>query len=288
MIPDLLIVIETIFYFIIGCCFGSFINVIVHRLPLEESIISPPSHCSICKYRIHWFDNIPLISWFFLRGKCRKCNKRISLIYPFVELVTGLLFVLSSYSMPSKFGVGVDYITTLSGWVFFSILLVLGILDLKYFWLPDSICKVGILSGIFSSVIIGIKYAPASKFLFILEAIIAALIGYLIFQFISAIGLRVYKKPAMGKGDSKLTALIGSWLGIKGLGITILLAFYIAGIFVIIGLISKKLQKSQKIPFGIFLALSGMSVWHFGNSAFTKLIYLGTYSTGNANIVFNQ
>ncbi len=275
MVSDQILVIETIFSFMMGCCFGSFINVIIYRLPHGQSILVPRSYCVKCKHRISFLENIPLVSWVFLRAKCRYCRQRISVIYPLLELICGFLFVISNYSEPSIFAINSKYIITILGWIFFSLLLPLAILDIKYFWLPESICKIGIISGILSSVIIETLYISSSKYLITLSSIIAALLGYIVFQLISEIGLRVFHKPAMGKGDSKLTALIGSWLGIKGTFITIWLAFNLAGIFVIIGLISKRIKRNQKIPFGTFLVLSGMSVWHFGNDAFTQIMYFG-------------
>ena len=262
--------------FIMGCCFGSFINVVIYRLPHGQSIIFPSSHCIECNSKIRWFENIPIISWLFLKGRCRDCGANISIIYPIVELSSGFLFVLNNYSFTPLFDSNSNILPIIFGWFFISILLMLAILDIKYFWLPNSICKVGILSGVLYTLVIGVIYDASNIVHLILESVFAAFLGYFIFQIISALGLRIYKKPAMGKGDSKLAALIGSWLGIKGLGITIWLAFNLAGIFVIIGLISNKLKRDQKIPFGAFLALSGMSVWHLGNATFSKLIFLGT------------
>ena len=162
-----------------------------------------------------------------------------------------------------------------SGWIFISILLVMAILDIKYFWLPDSISRLGILVAIFLSVFLKIRYAELTSYLFIFETILAASLGYLIFKAISEIVFKIYKKPVMGKGDAKLAALIGSWLGLKGLLISIWLAFFLAGILGIIGLISRKIKKDQKIPFGSFLSLSGLFVWYFGNDSLANLIFLG-------------
>ena len=151
----------------------------------------------------------------------------------------------------------------------------MAILDIKYFWLPDSISRLGILVAIFLSVFLKIRYAELTSYLFIFETILSASLGYLIFKAISAIGLRIYKKPVMGRGDAKLSALIGSWLGLKGLLISIWVAFFLAGILGIIGLMSRKIKKDQKIPFGSFLSLSGLFVWYLGNDSLTNLIFLG-------------
>tara|TARA_B100000579_G_scaffold314111_1_gene263579 strand:- start:733 stop:1542 length:810 start_codon:yes stop_codon:yes gene_type:complete len=267
--------IKLVFTFLIGCCFGSFINVIIYRLPLGESIIFPSSHCRKCNYKIIWYENIPIISWIFLSGRCSNCREEISLIYPIIEFLTGILFVLNNYSLNSRLDIGSQLIPMVSGWIFISILLVMAILDIKYFWLPDSISRLGILVAIFLSVFLKIRYAELTSYLFIFETILAASLGYLIFKAISAIGLRIYKKPVMGKGDAKLSALIGSWLGLNGLLISIWVAFFLAGILGIIGLMSRKIKKDQKIPFGSFLSLSGLFVWYLGNDSLTNLIFLG-------------
>ena len=275
MIFEESILILNIFSFAMGCCFGSFINVMIYRLPLAKSIVFPGSHCVKCKHRISLIENIPLISWFFLGGKCIKCNERISITYPIVELVTGLLFLLNNYSLTSVFLIDAVFVKAILGWIFISTLITLAILDIKYFWLPNSICKFGILLGIFFSILIELIYKPSTSFIFTYESIISASLGYLIFQFISALGLKIFKEPSMGKGDAKLSALLGAWLGIKGLFLAIWLSFYMGGVFVIIGLISKKLKRRQKIPFGAFLSLSGILVWFLGNDFLQNLIYLG-------------
>ena len=260
--------------FIVGCCIGSFINVIIYRLPIGESIVFPGSHCVKCNYNIRWYENIPIISWIFLRGKCISCNEKISLAYPFIELIVGFLFVLNNSSTPPRIQADSNSIILIFGSIFISILFILAILDYKYLWLPRNICNIGILLGILLSVIIKISYQNINDNYLILETLIALVLGYLIFQVISSIGLRIYKKPAMGIGDKKLAALLGSWLGIKGLGASIWLSFNLAGIFVIIGLISKKIRRDQKIPFGSFLALSGLLVWYFGADIFFNLIFI--------------
>ena len=267
--------IKNVFTFLIGCCFGSFINVIIYRLPLGESIIFPASHCPECDYKIRWYQNIPLISWILLRGRCVKCNQKISIIYPIIESSTGILFILNNYSLNSRLSIGPQAITTICGWIFISILLTMVILDMKYLWLPDVISKFGIIFSILLSVFFQIRFENLNTNFLIIETILATILGYLIFKTISAIGFRIYKKPAMGQGDAKLAALLGSWLGLKGLLISIWLAFFFAGIFGIIGLIFRKIKKDQKIPFGSFLSLSGLFVWYLGNNFISDLILLG-------------
>ncbi len=128
-----------IYLFVIGCCVGSFINVLNFRLPLGQSIFYPSSRCTKCDYKIKWFDNIPLISWILLGAKCRECKRTISINYPLVELTTGLIFCANFFANPSIYNQLPKFIILLSGIIFSSILIVLTILDCKYFWLPKNI-----------------------------------------------------------------------------------------------------------------------------------------------------
>ena len=267
--------IKNVFTFLIGCCFGSFINVIIYRLPLGQSIVFPGSHCPECTYEIRWYQNIPIISWILLKGRCIKCNQKISIMYPIIELLIGILFVLNNYSLNSRLSIAPQAITTVYGWIFISILITMAILDMKYLWLPEIISKLGIIFSILCSFLFQIRFENLNTNFLIIETILATSLGYLIFKSISAIGFSIYKKPAMGKGDAKLAALLGSWLGLKGLLISIWLAFFFAGIFGIIGLMLRKIKKDQKIPFGSFLSLSGLFVWYLGNNFISDLILLG-------------
>ena len=261
-----------IYLFTLGCCIGSFINVVVYRLPLDQSVIYPGSRCPKCKTKINWFDNLPLISWFLLRGKCRFCKTKISFSYPIIELSAGLLVWLNLYANPSIYSQLPIFITIILGTFFITILLALAILDFKYFWLPQFFTLGGLIVGIASSLLIDLfnDFYHLSYFIY---SITAALLGFILFFLVSYIGERIYKKPIMGGGDLKMVALLGAWLGIKGLLISIWLSFFVAGIFVIFGLILKKIKRNQRIPFGVFLAFSGLIVWFFGNKIFLNLIF---------------
>tara|TARA_Y100000746_G_C15333299_1_gene378668 strand:- start:46 stop:846 length:801 start_codon:yes stop_codon:yes gene_type:complete len=261
-----------IYLFTLGCCLGSFINVVVYRLPLDQSVVYPSSRCPKCKTKINWFDNLPLISWFLLRGKCRSCKTKISFSYPIVELSTGLLIWFNLYANPTIYSQLPISITIVLGTFFSTVLLVLAILDFKYFWLPQFFTLGGLLVGIASSLLIDL-FNDFYHLSYLIYSITGALLGFILFYLLSYIGERIYKKPVMGGGDLKLIALLGAWLGIKGLLISIWLSFIFAGIFVIFGLILKKIKRNQRIPFGVFLAFSGLIVWFFGNEIFLKLIF---------------
>jgi len=259
--------INNLYTFILGCCIGSFINVVIYRLPKNKSIIFPRSKCFNCGYQLRWFDNIPIFSWILLLGKCRSCKKRISFTYPLIEFFTGFFFILSTQSSPSLYQ-DIQFTSFFDkdflGFIFIFLSLTLAILDAKHFWLPNIITYIGTSIGLISSIIVSLS----NQFIeinLIINTFSATIIGFLIFYSLSVIGKFLFKKPVLGGGDAKLSALLGAWLGIKGLLITIWLSFNAAGIFVIIGLILKKITLKQKIPFGVFLVTSGLLVWHFGN-----------------------
>ena len=261
-----------IYLFVIGCCIGSFINVLIYRLPLNQSIVYPNSSCPKCKVKIKWFDNLPIISWLLLRGKCRACKSKISFSYPIIELVTGILVWLNIYAHPTIYSQQPISVRILFGIIFCTLLIALAILDFKYFWLPQSLTLGGIILGITASLLIDLNN-DFYKFNYSIYALTASFLGFAFFYLLGRIGKKFFKKPVLGGGDAKLSSMIGSWLGIQGLFISIWLAFISAGIFVILGLILKKIKRNQKIPFGVFLAFSGLLVWYFGNQIFLKIIF---------------
>ncbi len=262
-----------LYLFVIGCCIGSFINVVIHRLPINQSIVYPSSSCPKCNAKIKWFDNLPIISWFLLNGKCRTCKTKIAFSYPIVELFTGLLVCLNLYAQPTIYSQQPIYITILFGIIFNTILFTLAILDFKYFWLPRVITLGGLVFGITASLYVDL-INDFYQFNYLINTLSASFFGFTFFYLLSRIGKKIFNKPVIGGGDAKLSALIGSWLGISGLFLSIWLAFISAGIFVIFGMIFKKIKRNQKIPFGVFLAMSGSLVWYFGNEVFLKIVFL--------------
>ncbi len=262
-----------IYLFVIGCCIGSFVNVVIYRLPLNQSIVYPNSSCPKCNSKIKWFDNIPILSWLLLRGKCRACKKIIAFSYPSIELSTGLLFCLNLYAHPTIYTQQPINVIIFLGCIFSVILLTLAILDFKYFWLPQVLTLGGLVLGLAASLFIDL-YNDFSQFNYSIYTLLASLLGFTFFNLLSCIGKKIYNKPVIGGGDAKLSALIGSWLGIQGLILSIWFAFLSAGIYVIFGLILKKIKRNQKIPFGVFLALSGLLVWYLGNEKFLEIFFL--------------
>ena len=199
--------------FAIGACVGSFLNVVIYRVPKEESIVSPGSHCG-CGQPIKWYDNIPILSWLFLRGRARCCGRKFSFRYPFVELLTAGLFVACWL----KFSPG----TAVCGWVFLSCLVAATFIDLDHFIIPD-VFTIGLgVVGVFLSLLVPTLHVAPGEMMLIdtLRAGTASVLGLLVGSglvlWIGLIAEAVLKKEAMGFGDVKFVGAIGAFCGWQG------------------------------------------------------------------------
>ncbi len=235
-----------IFTFLFGTCVGSFLNVVIYRLPRHESIAFPASHCPNCNHKIKWYDNIPLISFLILKGKCRNCKSRISVIYPSVEALNGILWIvvlLNTNNLP-------DF---LFGILFTSALFLVTMIDLKNMIIPNSLNIFIFLLGIVRAVTRMILYHNIKENLvnLILGIIIPAMLLYVLYVIIE----KVLKRDALGGGDIKLALAAGSFLGLKETLFGIALSAYI-GLFVIliIGLF-RKFDLKKAFPYGPFLSV---------------------------------
>ncbi len=241
--------------FIFGLCIGSFLNVVIARLPplVDEdlakskekplpNLIRPGSHCPHCKHQIRWFDNIPLLSHLLLKGTCRNCDSRISPRYFWVELLCGLLFVFCAF----KFGSSTKLLWAL---ILTSLLIALTFIDLDAWLLPDSITMPGIVLGLLCNFF--------DEFISLLDAAIGAIAGYLILWTIYKIHHRLTGRQGMGYGDFKLLAMLGAWLGWQALPIIMFISS-VAGLFSFIFLkIFFSFDHTKPIPFGPFLTIAG-------------------------------
>jgi leader peptidase (prepilin peptidase)/N-methyltransferase len=229
-----------VFTFVFGSIVGSFLNVCIHRLPKDESIVFPGSRCPACQTPIRPWDNIPLVSFAILRGRCRACRSPISWRYPLVEGLTGMLFALTV----ARFGVTLQaalYLAFLGG------LVVVSFIDLDHQVIPNVITLPGIPLGLLGGLIVG---DPP-----FLDRLIGALAGAGFLYLVLLYGGVVYGQDAMGEGDLNLIALVGAFLGWRAVVVTILVAC-LTGSAIGLGLIaSKRLGRRQHIPFGPFLAL---------------------------------
>jgi leader peptidase (prepilin peptidase)/N-methyltransferase len=251
-----------IFIFILGLAVGSFLNVCIYRIPLKKSILFPSSFCPKCRNKIKFYDNVPLLSYILLRGKCRYCHQKISLIYPAVEFLSGLIFLLLFF----KYGLSWDFV---SGVFLFSNLIVIFLIDLKYQIIPDVITLPGIIVGLGFSILT--KSPP------FFESFLGFLVGGGVLYLIAMIGDKVFKKESMGGGDIKLAAMLGTFLGWQRVLLVFFLGSLLGAIVGILSLIlSKKIRERRLIPFGPFLAIATLLTIFLGNQLidlYVRLFY---------------
>ena len=251
--------------FLIGICIGSFINVVIYRLPNDISIITPRSFCPKCKYKISWRENIPLISWIIQKGKCISCNQKISIRYPFIEFTTGILFVIFKSASPYIYNsINFNLLEILFGWFFISLLLVISLIDIKYFWIPQVLINIGFTIGFINLLFIQ-TVNNFGEIELLLNCIFSSLISFLLFELLRVSAKSFFKKDALGKGDSKLVSMIALWLGSTGTLISLGITYIFAAFCLLIALKIKIIKRNQIIPFAPFLSIGGLVVWFFGN-----------------------
>ncbi len=242
-----------------GLAIGSFLNVVIHRLPIGQSVVSPPSRCPSCGYRLQWRDNVPVLSWLLLGGKCRQCRAPISIQYPIVEMITAALFVLVTWLTP----VGPLLASRL---VLVVILIVLFGIDLHHQILPNRITLPGIGLGLAFSLV-----APPG----LRDAVIGAVVGAGILYGIAAAYYMVRREEGLGMGDVKMLAMIGAFLGWKAVLVTLILSSF-AGALVGLGIIAfSRGDMRLALPFGTFLALGALAAMLAGDPLITW--YAGFY-----------
>lgn len=264
---------------LLGACVGSFLNVVAWRLPREESVVHPGSHCPRCGTALRWFENVPVLSWLLLRGRCRHCGAPIAARYPLVELLTAGLWVAATLAQPSGLGPEpAPLLQALAGWLLLSWLIPLTLIDLDRLWLPEGLCRVGLLLGLATTTAIGLSQGVELGRTLLLHHLLAAAAGLLGFEAVSAGAEKLIGRPALGLGDAKLAALLGAWLGLTGLGLTVVLAVFSGAVVGVAGRLSGRLGRHEPFPFGPFLAAGGAAVWLLGNQPWLSLLgeLLGT------------
>jgi leader peptidase (prepilin peptidase)/N-methyltransferase len=244
--------------FAIGAVVGSFLNVVIHRYPLEESIVFPGSHCPNCKADIRWFDNIPILSFLALGGRCRACRVRISWRYPLVELANAL-FYLATFLRTGP-TVGFLFVATL-----ISMMIVLIYIDADIQILPDVIDLPGIAIGL-GAAALGVGILSPSLMLAdsLLDSFLGAILGAGIPLAIIGVYWLVRRMEGMGLGDVKMLAMIGAMLGLRGM-VEVILLGSISGALVGIPAAARSDRGMQlPLPFGVFLGLASLAVLFFG------------------------
>lgn len=239
---------------IIGLCIGSFLNVCIYRIPREESVIFPSSHCTNCGYELKWKDLVPVLSYIFLNGSCRNCKEKISLKYPIVECINGLLYMILYINFGYSF-------TFLKLSILISLLIVIGIIDYETNYVYNSTVLFGIVMALF--LLMGqwilTKNIPWSN-------IAGGAIGFLL------IWLIVVLTHGMGEGDIDIALICGLFLGIKGITLTLFIAFILGGVIGITLLILKLKSRKDEIAFGPYLAIGGIVSALFGQEIMTFYI----------------
>jgi leader peptidase (prepilin peptidase)/N-methyltransferase len=247
------------FVFIFGAVVGSFLNVCIFRLPAKTSIIKPLSQCPHCHHPIRFYDNIPIISFIVLRGKCRDCDGKISWRYPLVELITAALSLL----LFLQFGLTLRFLIF---FIFTAVLIVITFIDLDHQIIPDVLTLPGI--PVFFLLAIFVVKIPW------LEALIGLLIGGGVLFAIAFVYELLTKREGMGGGDVKLLAMIGGFLGWKSLIFILLFSSFSGAIAGITAMIIKKQDMKYAVPFGPFLSAAAVAYLFWGD-AFMRVLILG-------------
>ena len=246
---------DSILVFFIGICLGSFANVCIYRLPKNKQIITGRSFCPKCKKTIKWLDNIPLISFLLLNGKCRKCRKPISLKYFIIELITGIGFLLIYLNFN-------NYLTIIFLSVLFLLYLIIFFIDLKHFIIPDGL-NFGIMAlAIFKNFLPNFN---ASFIHDINQSIIGGIVGYLSIWIIIYLYRVIKKIEGMGLGDAKLMTGIGLLFGWQSIPFVLFISAVLGLVFATPSLINKKKNLRSKIPFGPFIITACLIYFLYGD-----------------------
>lgn len=229
-----------------GAVIGSFLNVCIVRLPADQSVVSPPSRCPKCGRPVGWRDNIPMVSWLLLGGKCRGCREPISMLYPLVEFAVAALWAWMAY----RHGLTLE---ALKGALFGTLLLGIGLTDAREYIIPNEFTWGGLIIGLLLSAAGGLDA--------VLTAGIGAVVGFGILWLVGVIGSWAFKEEAMGGGDIKMMAMVGAFVGWQGVLLTIFLGA-LAGTMIFLPL--TLMGRRKLVPFGVFLAFGAAVTYLVG------------------------
>jgi leader peptidase (prepilin peptidase)/N-methyltransferase len=233
-----------IYAFAVGTAVGSFLNVCIYRWPAEQSVLRPRSRCPSCGQLIRWFDNIPILSWLLLRGRCRHCGAGISVQYPIIEAVTGLIWM----SAALRFGWSIE---ALRSAVFLTILLGIALTDARELVIPDQFSLGGTA--------LGLAFAAAPNGISLRSALLGAAVAYSFFWLVKFTAEKLLKKPALGVGDIHMMAMVGAFLGLPGALLTMFVGALL-GLVIGVPLSFARGQLAMLgtyLPLGTFLAMGG-------------------------------
>jgi len=245
------------FSFWLGACIASFLNVVIWRVPRGESIVSPPSHCPKCNAEIKWYQNIPILAWLALRGKCAHCRAPISPRYILIELLGGCLFL----AVFLKVGVGP---TLFVWWIWVSLMIVGSMIDFDHQLLPDFVTVGGMVLGlVFNGALSIILHSS----FFILHSLLGLVFGFGLLWLVRWLGSKAFKREAMGLGDVFLMGAIGAIFGPVAILVTLILSSVFGSVvgLAMIALAKTRLGKFAEIPYGPYICL-GCLAWMFYGS----------------------
>lgn len=256
-----------ILIFILGLAIGSFLNVCIYRIPRADmSIYSPRrSFCPECNQSIKFYDNIPLLSYLFLRGKCRHCEAKISVLYPIVEFVTAALFLLMSY----QFGKTLDFVLAI---IFVTVLIPIAVIDAQHYIIPNVISLTALILGL--GIVCVIAYHRGSID-YLRTRLIGFVAGGLVLWLVAFIGSAIMRKKAMGMGDVKLMTIIGLFIGAwPELPMVIALSAFSGAVIGTLLIATGRKSRQSPIPYGPFLAGAAVVVLLWGDVLWVRYLQL--------------
>ncbi len=254
----------------IGACIGSFLNVVIYRVPAGLSILYPPSRCPHCLRPLAPRDNIPVIGWFLIRGKCRYCHTPVSWRYPAIEAFTAFLF----WCVAAYFGTSQPIIILSFYAAFLSWLLALAMIDIDTQTLPNSLTQSGLVLGLIYQGSLAFTNTGDRTNLagHLINGILGAVLGIWLLDVIRIIWRVFFQKEGMGGGDPKLLAMIGVWLGWKHIFLVTMLSSGIGTCIGLLGITIGKLGWSIPIPFGVFLAIGAAISLFYGDAVISNYL----------------
>ena len=246
---------------ILGSLWGSFANVCIYRIPLKGGVVKGRSFCPKCKKKIFWYENIPILSYFILGGKCSKCKKKISFQYPLVEIISIISFLIIYY----LFGIS---LTTILLMILFLSFLIIFFIDLKHYIIPDILTFPMMALGFLKS------FDPNLNPIFpnYINSLLGGIIGYGVIWLLIVFYKKIRNKEGMGLGDAKLLAVIGFWFGWISIPFVVFLSSTIALIVVVPDLLKKSKKLSSQIPFGPYIIIATLFFLVFKDAFLNMLL----------------